>query len=153
MTTKLIAVTLASIENTGTVPISPRGLIRCQTVRAVNDEEVHQSAILYDSDRGALFIPPGESRSPSVTQQLTVSHFDQESEGHLNEALLLFSELTQNFVVNGSLKTDIYFGGRKLVRFGEIKGFDVVTVLQNTASAEPARFTATYTINVLKVSE
>jgi hypothetical protein len=150
MATKLIAVTLANIQNTGTVGISPRGIIRCQTVRAVDDEQVFQSEILYNSDQGTIRIPPGESRSFNVMRQLTVSHFGDDESGGLNQMLLIFSELTQNFVVSGNLQTDIYFGGRKKVRFDDITGFDTVTCFQNTAGAEPARFTATYTVSVLQ---
>lgn len=149
MATKLIAVTLANIQNTGTVDISPRGIIRCQTVHSINDEQVFQSEILYNSDQGTIRIPPGESRSPNVTRQLTVSHFGDD--GGPNQMLLFFNDLTQTFVISGSLRTENYFGSRKKVRFDEITGFDTVTHLQNTAGSEPAaRFTATYTVSILR---
>lgn len=149
MATKLIAVTLANIQNTGAVHISPRGIIRCQTVNSINDEQVYQSEILYHSDQGTIRIPPGESRSPNVTRQLTVSHFGDD--GGPNQMLLIFSELSQTFVVIGTPQTDNYFGSRKKIRFDEINGFDTFTHLQNTAGAEPvARFTATYTVSLLR---
>jgi hypothetical protein len=150
MAKKLIAVTLANIQNTGKIGISPQGIIRCQIVRAIDDEQVFQSEILYNSDQGTIRIPPGESRSLNVMKQLTVSHFGLDEGGGLNQMLLIFSELSQNFVVIGSLETRPYFGDRKKVRFDEITGFDTVTVLQNTAGAETARFTATYTISLLQ---
>jgi hypothetical protein len=150
MATKLIAVTLANIRNTGDVHISPRGIIRCQSVRAVEDEQVFQTEILYNSDQGTIVVPPGESRSPNVTRHLSISHFGDESVGHLNQMLYLFSELSQNFVISGRLETDNYFGGRQKVRFDEISGFDTVTMLQNTAGALTARFTATYTVSLLQ---
>ena len=151
MATKLIAVTLANIQNTGTVAISPRGVIRCQTVRAIDDGQVFQSEILYNSDQGTIRIPPGESRSFNVMRQLTVSHFgDDESGGRLNQLLLIFSELSQNFVESGSLQTEGYFGSRKQVRFDAITGFDTVTMFQNTAGEPVARFTATYTVSLLQ---
>ena len=84
------------------------------------------------------------------SQALSISHFGDESLGHLNQMLLLFSELSQNFVVSGNLQTDNYFGNRKKVPFDEITGFDTVTMFQNTAGAEPARFTATYTVSLLQ---
>ena len=130
MATKLIAVTLANIQNTGDIPVSPRGFIACQTVRAQDDQQVFQSEILYDSNQGTIRIPPGESRSFNVMRQLTVSHFDDsESEG-LNQGLLILSELKQNFVANGSQQTENYFGSRKKVRFDDITGFDTVTMFQ-----------------------
>ena len=65
--------------------------------------------------------------------------------------LLIFSELSQTFIVSGIPQTDNYFGSRKKIRFDEITGFNSFAHLQNTAGAEPAaRFTATYTVSLLR---
>lgn len=44
---KIIDVTLATMRNVGPLNVSPKGVIRCSTVRAVNDEEAHQVEALY----------------------------------------------------------------------------------------------------------
>jgi hypothetical protein len=161
MATKTIAVTLASIQNTGTINISPRGIIQCATVRAVDDQQVFQRGTLYFREQGerpvpmhpsgAEFILPGESLSYNVMEQLNVSQFDEQNEEHLDQMLLLFAELTQHVVVNGNLRTEPYFGdGFKHVPFDDIDGFNIVTCFFNTATEDIARFTVTYTVSLLK---
>jgi hypothetical protein len=163
MATKTIAVTLASIQNTGKINISPRGIMQCRTVRAVDDEQVFQRGTLYFREQGerpvpmhpsgAQFIPPGESLSYNVMEQLAVSQFDEESERkqHFNQMLMLFAELTQRVVVSGNLRTEPYFGDSfKHVRFDDIDGFNTVTCFFNTATEDVARFTVTYTVSLLK---
>lgn len=44
---KIIDVTLATMQDVGPFNVSPKGKIRCSTVRDVNDEEVHQVDLLY----------------------------------------------------------------------------------------------------------
>lgn len=132
---KIIDVTLATIRNVGPTAASPRGVIRCATVRAVNDEEVHQVEALYlrmqpgqpMHPSGAMFIAPGQGLSYNVTKRLTIHHGDP---GHLDEMLMFSSDLKQDIVDDTGhvLPDQIYQGSfnRKL-RYEEIDGFNAVS--------------------------
>ena len=68
MAAKTIDVTLATIQNVGPQNVSPNGVILCQRVRSVDDEQVFQSEALYQKSsgqpmhpNGATHIPPGQS--------------------------------------------------------------------------------------------
>src|SRR5262245_12413759 len=80
--------------------------------------------------QGALIkYPPGQSLSYNVTKRLTVHHYDQETEGHLNEMLMFDRELTQKVVTaTGRVENERYQGSfnRKL-RYEEIDGFNTVS--------------------------
>src|SRR4051812_20920245 len=128
---KVLDVTFATMRNVGTRRASPQGFLRCAIVRAVDDEQVFQSELLYNVNEGqpmhpsgALSIPPGESLSYNVTKRLTINHYDQETEGHLNQTLIFGYELKQRYVDLGQVKVKPYFGEfNKEVRFDEIDGF------------------------------
>ncbi|MFF5758903.1 hypothetical protein [Streptomyces longwoodensis] len=158
MAEKEIDVTLAAITNTGTDGISPKGVINICTVRAVDDEQVFQSENLYQRSNGQPMHPsgvqglaPGGSLTYNVTKRLTVSHFEEESEGHLNQMMIFDPDLTQDVVDLGSINTVNYFGCfKRQVRFDEIEGFQTIDCLHNiAASGHNCRFTATYTINLV----
>ncbi|MFE4691503.1 hypothetical protein ACFRH6_15760 [Streptomyces sp. NPDC056749] len=161
MATKTIDVTLAAITNTGTDGISPEGVINIRTVRAVDDEQVFQSENLYQRSNGQPMHPsgvqglaPGKSLTYNVTKRLAVSHFGEESAGHLNQMMIFDPDLTQDVVDLGSVDTVHYFGCfKRKVRFDEIEGFQEIDCLHNTAtSGHNCRFTATYTINLVSSS-
>jgi hypothetical protein len=56
---------------------------------------------------GATHVPPGQSLTYNVTKRLTVSHFEQETEGHLNQMLIFSRDLTQDVVVLGTRRKKI----------------------------------------------
>ncbi|MEU9464992.1 MULTISPECIES: hypothetical protein [unclassified Streptomyces] len=162
MAEKTIDVTLASITNTGTSHISPKGVINIRTVRAVDDEQIFQSENLYQRDNGQPMHPsgvqslaPGQSLTYSVTKRLTVSHFEEESSGHLNQMMIIDPDLTQDIVELGTVDTVHYFGCfKRKVRFDEIEGFQTIDCLHNIAALanHNCRFTANYTINLVSSS-
>lgn len=134
--TKIIDVTLATMRNVGPEAVSPKGVLRCAIVRAVNDEEIHQVELLYERlesgqpmhPSGARNIPPGQGLTYNVTKRLTVTHND-ESDGVLNEMLMFSSDLTEDVVELGTVHPDeIYQGSfNRKIRFEEINGFNAVT--------------------------
>ncbi|MET9368078.1 hypothetical protein ABZY00_09525 [Streptomyces griseoflavus] len=159
MAEKVIDVTLATITNTGTSRISPVGVISIRTVRAVDDEQVFQSQNLYQRSDGQPMHPSGvqslasgQSLTYNTTRRLTVSHFGEESSGHLNQMMIFDPDLTQGVVELGTVDIVHYFGCfKRAVRFDEIEGFQAIECLHNIA-AHPnhdCRFTANYTINLV----
>src|SRR4249920_878676 len=76
MATKTIDVTLAAIRNAGTENVSPKGAIQARIVRAVDDEQIFQSELLYFAQAGqpihpsgATHIPPGQSLTYNVIKR------------------------------------------------------------------------------------
>lgn len=161
MTKKTVDVTLTTISNTGTNRISPMGVIIVRTVRAVDDEQIFQSETLYSRAEGEPMHPsgiqgldPGESLTYNVTQRLSVSQFEEESTGHLNQMLILDPDLTQKIVELGTANTVRYFGCfKRKIRFDEIDGFQTIDCLHNAfLGSHECRFTATYTVNLVSTS-
>ena len=156
---KTIDVTLASMKSNGLERISPKGVIRAQVTRAVDDEEVHHQEILYfrfNFDEpmhpsGAFGIRPGESLSFNVTKQLTVKG-DEDGDGRPDEMLVFDYDLKES-------ELEIYQGSfKRKVRFDEIDGFTTVTCDYNARGfvVEPGvglrhvcQILATYTINLI----
>ena len=116
---KTIDVTLATMKNEGQFNASPIGVINSQIVRAVDDEEIHQTQPLYLRLRreepmvpgGPRFIIPGNSLTFNVTRRFTINP---------DEMLMFFQDLTE-------LEGQIYNPSRRKVRFGEIDGFNTVS--------------------------
>jgi hypothetical protein len=141
MPDKTIDVTLATIRNVGPKKVSPDGVILCQRVRSVDDEQVFQSEALYQKSsgqpmhpNGATHIPPGESLSYNVTKRLTLHYGDPGEVPHLDEMLLFRTDLTQSLVDDlGTLHpTEPYQGDSfHKVRFDDITGFHTVVVNSN----------------------
>ena len=52
MATKTIDVTLATMRNAGTVNVSPKGVIQCRIVRAVDDEQIFQNFAVFSRKTG-----------------------------------------------------------------------------------------------------
>lgn len=137
MATKTIDVTLATIRNVGRFAVGPKGVIRCAIARAVDDEQIFQVGLLYSRLRsedpihpsGARGILPGQSLSYNVTKRLTLNHFDQETEGHLNQMLIFSRDLKEDLIVDHHLFPDRPYQGDfiRKVRFEEIDGFNIVT--------------------------
>ena len=164
MATKTIDVTLAAIRSAGTAPASPKGGIQARTVRAVDDEQTFQSESLYFVQAGqpihpsgATHIPPGQALTYNTTRRLTVSHFEEEAEGQLNQMLIFSRDLTQDVVVNGILNPDQPYQGsfnRKL-RFDEIDGFNTVSVDYNVIVGGDIvhKIIVTYTVNLIASAE
>jgi hypothetical protein len=117
---KTIDVTFATMRNVGPVGVSPKGVIWGQTVRAVSDEEIHQSEVLYSRlqpgqpmhPSGATNIQPGQALSFNVTKRLTV---------HSDEMLMFSRDLKES-------EDEIYQGSfNRKVRFEEIEGITTVS--------------------------
>src|SRR5829696_3627009 len=84
--------------------------------RSINPPEV-----IY---AGATGILPGQSLTVGVNKRLTIVHFDQESEGHVNQMLVFHADLKQRHVVLGSDEERPYSGPFNFkVRFDDIAGF------------------------------
>lgn len=146
MAAKVIDVAVATIRNTGSQRISPEGMILGSIVRAVDDEQVFQSELLYDGATGIL--SPGQSLTVGVNKRLTVHQFDQESEGHLNQMLVFHAVLKQRYVVLGSIEERPYFGPYNYkVRFDDIAGFQTFSVPYNTT--EDHKIEIVYTVNLI----
>jgi hypothetical protein len=163
MATKIIDVTLATMRNAGTASVSPKGGIQARIVRAVDDEHIFQSESLYFRQAGqpmhpsgATHIPPGQSLTYNVTKRLTVSHFDQETAGQLNQMLILSRDLTQDIVVLGTLHPDEPYQGNfnHKVRFDEIDGFTTVSCDYNVISDGNVahKLIVTYTVSLVSAS-
>lgn len=161
MATKTIDVTLASIENVGAIPVAPKGFIRCVVVRAVNDEEEFQSEILYSRQAGqpvhpggARQISPGEILTYNVTRRLAVSHFEQESPGHLNQSLMFHADMTEDLVVSGNIHTELYGGQlHRKVRFDDIEKSPKVSLDYKAFDSEvEGKIIVTYTIDLVSSS-
>ena len=164
MATKTIDVTLATMRNAGTGSVSPKGAINCRIVRAVDDEQIFQSESLYlrlqsgqpMHPSGATHIPPGQSLTYNVTKRLTVSHFGEETEGHLNQMLIFSRDLTEDVAVVGQVHPDEPYQGsfnRKLL-FDEIDGFNTVSCDYNVIFGGDlvAKIIVTYTVNLVSSS-
>lgn len=163
MATKTIDVTLAAIRNAGTGFVSPKGAIQARIVRAVDDEQDFQSALLYGRQSGpihpsgATHIRPNEGLTYNVTTRLTLSHFEEEAEGQLNQMLIFSRDLTEDVVVSGTVHPDQNYQGsfnRKL-RFDEIDGFNTVSCDYNVIldGDVAAKIIVTYTVNLVSSSE
>lgn len=162
MATKTIDVTLAVMRNPGTVGVSPKGVINARTVRAVEDEQIFQSETLYQRPdfgqpmhpSGATHIPPGQSLTYNVTKRLKVSHFAQETPGHLNQMLIFNRDLTDRVVVLGQIHEVVYQGNfNRKVRFDEIDGFSTVSCDYSAFHGDVAlKVVATYTVNLVSSS-
>ena len=163
MATKTIDVTLAAIRNAGTGFVSPKGAIQARIVRAVNDEQVFQSALLYGRDSGPLHpsgathIPPNTALTYNVTTRLTVSHFEEEAEGQLNEMLIFGRDLVEDVVVSGTVHPDQNYQGsfNRKVRFDEIDGFTTVSCDYNVILGGDvvAKIIVSYTVNLISSTE
>ena len=164
MATKTIDVTLAAIRNAGTENVSPKGAIQARIVRAVDDEQIFQSELLYFAQAGqpihpsgATHIRPGQSLTYNVIKRLTVSHFEQEAEGQLNQMLIFSRDLTQDVVSGGTLHPDQSYQGnfnRKL-RFDEMDGFNTLSVDYNVLfdSNVAIQIIVSYTVSLISSSE
>jgi hypothetical protein len=138
MATKTIDVTLTAIRNEGPQNVSPNGAILCLRIRAQDDEQVFQTETLYAKSSGepmnpsgATFIAPGQSLSYNVTKRLTISRFEEETEGHLNEALGLQAPLTQRVVDSGTLFPAEQYQGphTRILQFQELDEIDGSTTV------------------------
>ena len=102
---------------------------------------------------GATFIPPGQSLTYNVTKQLTVSQFELETEGHLNQMLMFSRDLTEDLVVSGTVHPDEVYQGsfNRKVRFDEIDGFNTVACDYNVIfdGNVEAKIIVTYTVNLV----
>ena len=162
MATKTIDVTLAAIRNAGTGVVSPKGAIQARVVRAVDDEQVFQSELLYFRQSGPIHpsgatnIRPNESLTYNVTARLTLAHFEEESANQLNQMLIFGRDLTEDLVVGGTVDADRPYQGsfnRKL-RFDEIDEFNTVSCDYNIFSGDvTVKIIATYTVNLVSSSE
>jgi hypothetical protein len=162
MATKTIDVTLAAMRNAGAGFVSPKGAIQARIVRAVDDEQVFQSGLLYGRQSGpihpggATHIPPDEGLTYNVTTRLTVSHFEEEAEGQLNEMLIFGRDLTEDIVVGGFVDPDQPYQGsfNRKVRFDEIDGFTTVSCDYNVLRGDvPVKLIVTYTVNLISSTE
>jgi hypothetical protein len=145
MSKKIIDVSIATIRNYGSKHVSPDGFLWGRIVRAVDDDQVFQSEILYN---GPMGIPPGQSLTIGVNKRLTIHHFDQESEGHLNQMLVFQYDLKQHHVVLGRVEELPYFGPYSFkVRFDDIAGFQTFPVTYNTT--EDHKIEVVYTVNLV----
>ena len=140
MPAKTIDVTLATIRNVGPESVSPNGVILCQRVRSVDDEQIFRSEALYQKSSGqpmhpsgATHIPPGQSLSYNVTKRLVLHFGDPGEVPHLNEMLLFRTDLTQRVVVSGTAHpAEPYQGGSfHKVRFDDITGSHTEVVSTN----------------------
>jgi hypothetical protein len=157
---KVIDVTFATMRNVGTHRVSPEGFLRCAIVRAADDKQIFQEEFLYDRDggqpmhpSGATGIPPGQSLLYNVTKRLTVHHYDEESEGHLNQMLIFGYDLTQRVATaTGQVEVLPYFGQLNFqVQYEEIDGFNTFSLPYNTAAAEEdrAKIVVAYTVSLI----
>ena len=159
MATKTIDVTLAAMRSAGTAAVSPKGGIQARIVRSVDDEQIFQAESLYFTQTGepihpsgATHIPPGQGLTYNVTRRLTISRFEQEAEGRLNQMLIFSRDLTQDVVAAGTVHPDEPYQGsfnRKL-RFDEIDGFNTVSVDYNVVvdGNVEHKVIVTYTVNL-----
>jgi hypothetical protein len=156
---KTIDVTLASMKSNGLERISPKGVIRAQVTRAVDDEEVHHQEILYfrlNPDEpmhpsGAFGIRPGQSLSFNVTKRLAVAG-DENGDGQPDEMLIFDYDLEES-------ELEKYQGSfKRQVRFEDIDGFTTVTcdynargfvVVEGVGTRPTCQILATYTINLI----
>ncbi|MHA4151459.1 hypothetical protein [Bacillus cereus] len=145
MATKIIDVTLATLRNYGTRDVTPEGYIWAMTTRAVDDEQVFQTEVLY---HGAITIPPGQSVTVGINKRLTVQQFDpQETQGY-NQMLVLHADLKQQYFHSGNVGEVPYYGlFMRKIRFDDINGFFTMTHPCNTTLEH--KFEAIFTINVV----
>jgi len=104
---------------------------------------------------GATHIPPGQILTYNVTKQLTVSHFEQETEGQLNQMLIFSQDMTEDTVVSGDLHRDQPYTGNvnRKVRFEEIDGFNTVSCDYNVFDGDvTAKIIVTYTVSLVSSS-
>ena len=150
------------MRNVGDGSVSPKGAIQARVVRAVDDEQIFQSELLYGRQSGpihpsgATHIPPDEGLTYNVTTRLTVSHFDEEAPGQLNQMLIFSRDLTEDVVVDGTIDPDQPYQGsfNRKVRFDEIDGFNTVSCDYNVFDGDVAvKLIVTYTVNLVSSSE
>jgi hypothetical protein len=162
MATKTIDVTLVSIENVGTVPVAPKGNIRCVIIRAQDDEQEFHSEILYSRESGqpvhpggARQISPGESLIYNVTRRLEVSHFDEAETEGLNQSLMFSANMREDLVVSGNIHTEVYGGQlHRKVRFDDIEKTPVVSLDYKAFDSEvEGKIIVTYTVDLIFSSE
>ncbi|MFF0478887.1 hypothetical protein [Streptomyces sp. NPDC004284] len=164
MATKTIDVTLATIRNVGPRNVAPKGALSAEIVRSINDDEVFQAETLYSRDdgqpmhpSGALLLPPGKSLTYNITKRLTVSHFEQETEGHVNQMLIFDEHLTED-VLDSVLHVhpdEKYQGSyRRQVSFDEIDGFKAVSCDYRVllGGEEVAKIIVGYTVSLVDSS-
>ncbi|MEU1722511.1 hypothetical protein ACNF49_38765 [Actinomadura sp. ATCC 39365] len=160
MATKTIDVALASIHNVGTRSVAPKGALTARIVRAVDDEQTFEAESLYLHlnleeplhPSGATRIKPGESLTYNVTKRLTVSHFEQETEGHLNQMLVFNQGLEEHIAF---LNEDLPYQGsfNRKVRFDEINGFQTIECDYHAFTQDvDAKILVTYTVNLVSSS-
>ncbi|MFB4337680.1 hypothetical protein [Bacillus sp. BR_16] len=145
MATKVIDVAVATIRNYGSEHVSPKGFILGRIVRAVDDEQIFQTEILFD---GGVGLQPGQSVTVGVYKRLTVHHFGLQEIQGLNQMLVFHADLKQRHVVLGTGKDLPYFGTYNFkVRFDEITGFHTFPVRYNTT--EDHKIEIVYTVNLV----
>ncbi|MBT2382440.1 hypothetical protein [Streptomyces sp. ISL-11] len=161
MAEKVIDVTLASMTNTGDTHVSPVGSIMTGTARAVDDEQVFDSGLLYDRKEGQPMHPsgvqrllPGESVTLNTTKRLAVSYPEVESEGHFKQMLLINADLAQKIAATGEVEIRPYFGCfMHKVLFNEIDGFETLDCHHSIFfEGKKWSFTSTFTINLISSS-
>ncbi|MCP9213211.1 hypothetical protein [Streptomyces cucumeris] len=161
MAEKVIDVTLASMTNTGDTRVNPVGFIMTGTARAGDDQQVFDSGLLFDrtegqplNSSGVQRISPGESVTFNTTKRLTVSHPEEESEGHLKQMLLINADLTQKIAATGGVEIRPYFGCfMRKVLFDELDGFETRDEPHSIFfEGMKWSFTSTFTINVISSS-
>ncbi|GAA2404878.1 hypothetical protein GCM10010420_35670 [Streptomyces glaucosporus] len=161
MPTKIIDVALAAMHNAGTESVSPKGAINARIVRAVDDEQIFRSEILYSRSQagqpvhpsGVTRILPGQILEYDVTRRLTVSKFEQETPDQLSQMLVFGRDLKEDIVVSGQLHPDRVYQGNfnRKVRFDEMDGFNKIScdysVIFNGDVA--AKIIVTYTVKLI----
>ncbi|PHA57880.1 hypothetical protein COF07_12245 [Bacillus wiedmannii] len=146
MATKVIDVAVATIRNTGSTRVSPKGFISGWIVRAANDEQVFEGEILYDGAMDTL--PPGQSMTVGIIKRLTVHQFDPQVSLGDKQMLVFHAELTQRYVDLGSIDDEPYFGPYNFkVYFDDIDGFQTFSVPYNTTKGH--KIEVVYTVNLV----
>jgi hypothetical protein len=160
MAEKVIDVTLASFTNTGTRSVAPYGFISARSVRAVDDEQVFESGLLYDVEKGkpihssgALSLKAGNSLTYNSTQRLSIFHFGASESGGFNQMLLIFAGLMQLIVVTGGTNETHYVPSREKVPFDELEGSMNISVPYRCQFEDQVcKFEVNYTVSVISSS-
>jgi hypothetical protein len=164
MATKTIDVTFATMRNVGPSRVAPKGRLTAAVVRAVDDEQVFQAENLYSREdggpmhpSGALYLPPGQSLTYNLTKRLTVSYFDEETDDHLNQMLILDENLTEDIrdSVAHVHPDEKYQGPYKTrVAFDDIDGFRAVTCDYNVVfeGEAAAKIAVAFTVSLVSSS-
>ncbi|MCP9213511.1 hypothetical protein [Streptomyces cucumeris] len=160
MPTKIVDVTLTTMQNAGSDNVSPKGAINAMAVRSIDDEQVFESENLYlrkpgqpVHPSGATHIPPGQSLTYNVTRRLTISRFEQETAEQLNQMLIFSRNLKEDIVLSGQLHPDRVYQGNfnRQVRFDEINGLKTVSCDYNVIlnGDVAAKLIVTYTVKLV----